>query len=89
MRVIIDVPEKFLVMAASLISAAVDDNEDVVDIVVKKCQDKDVEVDFKDLELSKSEVFQMNIAMATLAITKALDEIREDVKKGGGENNGD
>ena len=85
MRVIIDVPEKFLVVAANLISVAVDDSEDVVDIAVENCKGKDIEVDHKDLNISKGDLIQWNIGMATLAITKALDEIRENVKKGGEE----
>lgn len=83
MRVIIDVPEKFLVVAASLISAAVDDSEDVVDIAVENCKGKDIEVDIKDTNINKGDLIQWNIGMATLAITKALDGIREDAEKGG------
>lgn len=82
MRVIIDVPEKFLAIAAGLISASVDDSEDVVDIAVENCKGKDIEVDIKDTNINKGDLIQWNIGMATLAITKALDEIREDVKKG-------
>ena len=85
MRVIIDVPDKFLVVAANLISAAIDDSEDVVDIAVENCKGKDIEVDTKDIGISKGDLIQWNIGMATLAITKALDEIRENVKKGGEE----
>lgn len=83
MRVIIDVPEKFLVVAASLISAAVDDSEDVVAIAVGNCKGKDIEVDIKDTNINKGDLIQWNIGMATLAITKALDGIREDAEKGG------
>ena len=84
MRVIIDVPEKFLVVAASLISAAVDDSEDVVDIAVENCKGKDIEVDINDTNINKRDLIQWNIGMATLAITKALDEIKnEELKKGG------
>ena len=85
MRVVIDVPEKFLVLAASLISAAVDNSEDVVDIAVENCKGKDIEVDIKDANISKGDLIQWNIGMATLAITKALDGIREDAEKGGEE----
>lgn len=85
MRIVIDVPEEFLVSAAILVSAAVDDSEDVVDIAVENCKGKDIEVDTKDLNISKGDLIQWNIGMATLAIIKALDEIREDVKKGGEE----
>lgn len=84
MRVIIDVPEKFLVVAASLISAAVDDSEDVVAIAVENCKGKDIEVDINDTNINKGDLIQWNIGMATLAMTKALDEIRnEELKKGG------
>lgn len=82
MRVIIDVPDKFLVVAANLISAAVDDSEDVVDIAVENCKGKDIEVDHKDINISKGDLIQWNIGMATLAITKALDEIRNEELKG-------
>lgn len=85
MRIVIDVPEEFLVVAASLVSAAVDDSEDVVDIAVENCKGKDIEVDIKDTNINKEDLIQWNIGMATLAITKALDEMREDVKKGGEE----
>ena len=84
MRVIIDVPDKFLVVAANLISAAVDDSEDVVDVAVENCKGKDIEVDIKDANINKGDLIQWNIGMATLAITKALDEMRnEELKKGG------
>jgi len=83
MRVIIDVPEKFLVIAAGLISASVDDSEDVVDIAVENCKGKDIEFDAKDLNINKGDLIQWNIGMATLAITKALDGIREEAEKGG------
>lgn len=81
MRVIIDVPEKFLVVAANLISAAVDDSEDVVAIAVENCKGKDIEVDINDTNINKGDLIQWNIGMATLAITKALDEIRNEGQK--------
>lgn len=81
MRVIIDVPEKFLVVAASLISAAVDDSEDVVDVAMENCKGKDIEVDINDTNIKKGDLIQWNIGMATLAITKALDEIRNEGQK--------
>ncbi len=85
MRVIIDVPEKFLAVAAGLISASVNDSEEIVNNAVEKCKGKDIEVDIKDTNISKGDLIQWNIGMATLAITKALDETREDVEKGGEE----
>lgn len=85
MRVILDVPEKFLTVAASLISAGVDDSEDIVYAAVEKCKGKDIEVDIRDTNISKGDLIQWNIGMATLAITKALDEMREGVKRGGEE----
>lgn len=85
MRVIIDVPEKFLAVAAGLISAGIDDSEEIVNNAVENCKGKDIEVDIKDTNISKGGLIQWNIGMATLAITKALDEMREDVKKGGEE----
>lgn len=83
MRVILDVPEKFLTVAASLISAGVDDSEEIVYDAVEKCKGKDIEVDIRDTDISKGDLIQWNIGMATLAITKALDGIREDAEKGG------
>lgn len=83
MRVIIDVPEKFLAIAAGLISASVDGSENVVDIAVENCKGKDIEIDIKDPNINKGDLIQWNIGMATLAITKALNRIREDAEKGG------
>lgn len=74
-------PEKFLAIAAGLISASVDGSEDVVNIALENCKGKDIEVDIKDTEISKGDLIQWNIGMATLAITKALDEIRTEGQK--------
>lgn len=74
MRVIIDVPEKFLYVAAGLISAGVENSEEIVDAAVENCKGKDIEVDIKDTNISKGDLIQWNIAMATLAITNALDD---------------
>lgn len=82
MRVIIDVPEKFLVVAAGLISAGIDDSEEIVNNAVENCKGKDIEVDIKDTNISKGDLIQWNVGMATLAITKALDEIRNEELKG-------
>lgn len=80
MRVIIDVPEKFLAVAASLISAGFDGSEEIVYAAVEKCKGKDIEVDIRDTDISKGDLIQWNIGMATLAITKALDEMRKDAE---------
>lgn len=83
MRVIIDVPERYLAVATTLISEGVDDSEEIVNSAVENCKGKDIEVDIRDTNISKGDLIQWNIGMATLAITKALDGIREDAEKGG------
>lgn len=80
MRVIIDVPERYLAVAATLISAGVDDSEEIVYAAVESCKGKDIEVDIRDTNISKGDLIQWNIGMATLAITQALDEMRKETE---------
>ena len=72
MRVIIDVPEKYLSVVQGLLAEAAEHSEDIVDAAVEKCKGADVEVNLKDA-LNKGELWQMNIAMATLAVMKYLE----------------
>ena len=80
MRVMLDVPEKFLTVAASLISAGVGNSEEIVYAAAESCKGKDIEVDIRDTNISKGDLIQWNIGMATLAITQALDEMRKDTE---------
>lgn len=75
MRVIIEVPEKYLSFAAGMLLTKVDDREDILDAIVENCKGKDIEVNIKDLDLDKSETFQMNIAMAMMAIIRGLEDM--------------
>ena len=83
MKVIIEIPEKCLHIAGAILSENIDNADEILAATIENCQGKNVEINFKNSGLSKSEIFQMNIAMATLAITKALDEIDSKSKKGG------
>ena len=74
MRVIIEIPDKYLYMVSGIITESIDDCEDIVDAAIERCKGADVEADLKDLDLSKGELIQLNIAMATIAVTKMLDE---------------
>lgn len=87
MKVIIEIPEKFLHIAGFFISENIDNSDEILASTIKKCQGKNVEVNFEDSGLSEIEIFQMNIAMATLAITKAFDDVDFKSKKGGEHEN--
>ena len=80
MRVIIEVPEKYLSIAAGILLLEIDNGEEILDAVVENCKGKDIEVNIKDLDLDKSEISQMNIAMATMAILRVSHDMS---KKGG------
>lgn len=82
MKVIIEIPDKFLHIAGFFISENIGNSDEILASTIKKCQRKNVEVNLKNSGLSKIEMFQMNIAMAILAITKAFDDVDFKSKKG-------
>ena len=75
MKVTIKIPEKTVTLAAAIVAqdcASNENEEQILNDAVAKCNENAVDLDLSELGLEKSDVTQINLAMAVFAITKII-----------------